>query len=552
MSENVSEQASQKKFDFKKFCIIAGAIVLVLAVVYVGFAMYFKSHFFYRSTLNGVDSSGATVDTVMARIEKRANNYSLTIKGTVGEDEISQADIDMQIADSKAEFEKALKKQNEFAWICYVFSPKNYESTVVVNYDKDKLQNALNELKDVKNENPVITKDAHVKYENGKFVIEKEIYGTEVDMNKLISVVDDAIMTLDKDVDLKNDKCYVQPTLKSDSDTLKTSCEELNKKINISFVYKVGNDEEKVGKDTLETFFMNDDKGNVTYNDEAISNFVSEMAKKYNTYGKPRQLVTYTGATVTVPGGSYGWKIDKEKEIEKIKSDLDAGKSVSRDFEYAAKGDARGDKDYGGDYIEVNRTGQYFVVHKGGQVVLQSKVVTGNPNKGNATHLGSFRIAFKKRNAILKGADYRTPVSYWMPFNGGEGFHDANWQPSFGGTYYKVRGSHGCVNLPVSIARQLFDTVTAGYPVFVYDLPGTEDNGPNESDANALVEAINGIGEVTPASQELLQNIRKRYNKMSPDGRALVTNYQTLVNAENTLKAQLAASGIEWNPVMPE
>ena len=43
---------------------------------------------------------------------------------------------------------------------------------------------------------------------------------------------------------------------------------------------------------------------------------------------------------------------------------------------------------------------------------------------------------------------YEQPVTYWMPFNGGIGFHDADWQPYFGGDRYLTGGSHGCINLP--------------------------------------------------------------------------------------------------------
>ena len=31
---------------------------------------------------------------------------------------------------------------------------------------------------------------------------------------------------------------------------------------------------------------------------------------------------------------------------------------------------------------------------------------------------------------------YEQPVTYWMPFNGGIGFHDADWRPYFGGDRY--------------------------------------------------------------------------------------------------------------------
>ena len=46
-----------------------------------------------------------------------------------------------------------------------------------------------------------------------------------------------------------------------------------------------------------------------------------------------------------------------------------------------------------------------------------------------------------------------------MPYNGGEGLHDATWRSSFGGTIYKNSGSHGCVNLPLKTAEQVYGIV---------------------------------------------------------------------------------------------
>ena len=77
-------------------------------------------------------------------------------------------------------------------------------------------------------------------------------------------------------------------------------------------------------------------------------------------------------------------------------------------------------------------------------------------------------------NATLTGENYATPVSYWMPFNGNIGMHDANWRSSFGGNIYKTNGSHGCVNLPPSVAAELYGYVEKGTPVICYYLPGTE------------------------------------------------------------------------------
>jgi len=74
----------------------------------------------------------------------------------------------------------------------------------------------------------------------------------------------------------------------------------------------------------------------------------------------------------------------------------------------------------------------------------------------------------------LNGEDYSTPVDYWMPFAGNVGMHDATWRGSFGGDIYLNNGSHGCVNLPWSSAKTIYENVDAGFPVLVYQLAGTE------------------------------------------------------------------------------
>ncbi len=74
----------------------------------------------------------------------------------------------------------------------------------------------------------------------------------------------------------------------------------------------------------------------------------------------------------------------------------------------------------------------------------------------------------------MAGQGYRTPVSYWMPFNNNIGMHDAGWRKSFGGNIYKTNGSHGCINLPYSIAEEIYGYIEQGTPVICYYLPGTE------------------------------------------------------------------------------
>ena len=100
--------------------------------------------------------------------------------------------------------------------------------------------------------------------------------------------------------------------------------------------------------------------------------------------------------------------------------------------------------------------------------MTESDCVSGNISKNNGTHVGIYGITYKERNATLRGANYASHVSYWMPFNGNEGMHDASWRSSFGGDIYLTGGSHGCVNLPVANAEKIFNVVEKGEAVIVY------------------------------------------------------------------------------------
>ena len=100
--------------------------------------------------------------------------------------------------------------------------------------------------------------------------------------------------------------------------------------------------------------------------------------------------------------------------------------------------------------------------------------MSGNPSRGNATPAGIYGITYKERDATLKGENYRTPVSFWMPFNNNVGMHDATWRNEFGRNIYMTNGSHGCINLPYSVAEKIYSYVEKDTPVICYRLPGTE------------------------------------------------------------------------------
>ena len=91
------------------------------------------------------------------------------------------------------------------------------------------------------------------------------------------------------------------------------------------------------------------------------------------------------------------------------------------------------------------------------------------------THSGIFTLYYKKSPDVLRGAkkpdgtyEYEEPVSYWMPFDGGIGFHDAPWRGEFGGDIYLTSGSHGCINLPPDNAAVLYSMIDYNVPIICF------------------------------------------------------------------------------------
>lgn len=521
----------------KKAAIIGGIIVAAVLAVYLGCSVYFGSHFYFRSTINGVKASGASVEKVKERLEERAKGYTLTVIDGKGQEEtITPDEIGMEVDIQDQLLENLLESQNGFAWIKYVFVPTEHTSDHIVSYQEDQLEERVHNLRCLQDTDVTETKDATYTYEDGSFEIVDEVYGTRLDEKTLREAVIQSVQKLHDTLDLEQDNCYVQPEVTADTEELKDLVKELNDYADVKITYEIGSKKEEIPKDTIASWLYGDENLKVQFQQGYMQDFVKSMARKYNTYGQSKTLMTSYGRTVTVPGGNYGWKISVEDEVAQLMEDISSKKDVSRDFVYSVKANSHGENDYGDSYVEINLTAQQLYLYKNGQQLLKTDFVSGNISKKNGTHTGAFKITYKEKNATLKGTDYRTPVSYWMPFNGNEGMHDATWRKNFGGSIYMKNGSHGCVNLPLSAAKTIFENVEAGFPVLVYTLEGTESvDQETVKKAQATVDAINAIGEVTLERAGYVTTAREKYNALSSAGKQRVTNYEVLQNAENKL-----------------
>ena len=110
-------------------------------------------------------------------------------------------------------------------------------------------------------------------------------------------------------------------------------------------------------------------------------------------------------------------------------------------------------------------------VFRKGKVAYSCKCISGLPVEGRSTPTGAYFIKEHNTHRVLKGDNYETPVDNWVRITwSGTGFHSAPWQrwSSWTKNYYKVRGSHGCLNLEPSVSKQIYDMVQYREAVFIH------------------------------------------------------------------------------------
>ena len=499
-----------KDLAVKIAAVCGGVVVLVGAVgggLYWHESSKYKTCFLPGTIVDGMDVTGKTASEVEDAIMEQLKGYTLTINGREGLSESITGESVGLYAEFDDTLDKAIASQKPMDWGKYRFGKAVNEvnTDALLRYSDDMLNEAVEGLSCMDEENMREPEDAKISdYDSatGSYSIIKEDEGTELLEDKVKEAVATAIMSLAESVDLEEQGCYLAPSVTSEDEALKTACETMNKYVGAKITYKFGDKAETLNGNEIHNW-LTVNGTSVSVSESKAAEYVKNLASTCNTAYKPKTLKTSYGKTVTITTGNYGWKIDQAKETAALVSLIKNGEQTSREPEYSQKAASHSGNDYGNTYVEINLTAQHLYFYANGKLLVESDFVSGNAAKGWSTPAGAYSITYKQRNATLKGQGYATPVSYWMPFNGGIGLHDANWRKTFGGTIYKNGGSHGCVNLPPAVAKTIYENISAGDPVLCYHLDGTESSktGGTKKDGTAETTAATTAVPTTAAPE---------------------------------------------------
>lgn len=456
------------KNKYIKYSIISFSVLLL---IYFSMSMFFRNHFYFGTIVNGINVSGKTVEDLDKEIGAKTFSYTLELeeRGNIKE-EIKAEDIKLKY-DGKDKSQALKDSQNSKSWILSLFKSNKTKMDNVVTYDETLLKEKFEKLSCLDSKNIVEPKDAYFAYTNSGYHIIKEINGNKIKKDILYSNIVNSILTGDTKIILEDIKCYEAPIYTEKSEKINETKKYLDKYIASQITYTFNGGKKVIDSEVINNWIIIDGDLVITFNESKIKIFVSQLASNYNTFGKKRDFITSLGTTVKVGGGNYGWIVNVNKEISEIISIIKEGQTVNREPIYSQTAASRNINDLGDTYVEINLAMQHLWFYKNGFLVTEGDVVTGNTSKNNGTPTGIYRLNYKEKNATLDGEDYSVPVSFWMPFNGNIGIHDATWRKTFGGEIYIKNGSHGCINAPYYLANKIFDNIISGTPVVCYYLP---------------------------------------------------------------------------------
>lgn len=419
--------------------------------------------------INGKNVSFASKESAL---EEAGDGFDLEVRG--------RDDRKLNFSSSDISYDATIPQnasidQNPFSWPLNILGLKKDRLSFDYNikYDEEKLDQILKG-------SPLFTnitepKDAGLIFNKDSFDVKDAVMGNKLDYKKVKEDIVRAITSDHEDIDLTDDY-YQNPTVLKDSPEIENLMDDAKKieAMNIKFNFN-GFDIKLKGEDLVDLIHQKGDRFEIDY--DKLMDFMADVAEQTDTYGKDRKFNATGIGEIVVNPGVYGYILDQvgtADEVLKLFAQRKSGdvEPVYERFGYERTKDGT---DLGDTYIEVDISRQYLWFYKNGELIVESPLVTGINSEDWQTNVGVGSILSRNSNTTLEGIgfagdSYKTPVRFWMPIGwDGEGFHDADWRYAFGGSIYLTDGSHGCLNLPPSVAETIFYNVEVHTPVVVYE-----------------------------------------------------------------------------------
>lgn len=452
-----SEKKVKKNSKINKKLIFILALILFL-LIGAGVYRLNKIDVFPKGTvLNGIEVDGLNAKEASLKIDRELNIITLVKDGT----NLGKADT-LYKFESKKAMKKAMIKSAISPY--YIYKSFRGDSVNVPLKVIDGIEQTVPNLLNIDQANSEVdqTKDAYIDLEKAEIVPEHQ--GVNVDYLKVSKQIakNHKENPSERIYEFKSSEYYAKPKIKSG---------DLNDELKFAKKYIVnGMDVETptgvdihIGANDLSKIIKYSKDG-PKYSREGADEVAKIVIEKYS--GKRDEIsINTTKGERSVINYDFVAEIDEKGTAKSIYNS--AKKRTKAKIETSSE-----NKLNLANRVEIDLSNQTITLVREDKSIGIWPIVTGGP--GYRTPPGLFALAYKTSPATLKGknadgSDYESHVTFWMPFNGGIGIHDADgWRSAYGGSIYVYGGSHGCVNVPYSAAETIFYNVSAGMPVIVH------------------------------------------------------------------------------------
>ncbi|MBR1802375.1 MAG: L,D-transpeptidase family protein [Clostridia bacterium] len=447
---------------------ITSTIIIVLVAVFAffyGITIFLQTHFPRGTSILGVNCSWLTTQQATRKINEKLKNEAIDFWFDDGtKTEILGNEIDLTLANGE-NLEEILQEARKSTF------ERTFLSREGFSFNQAKLNESIQTMLERR---PSIQKpqDASIKQNDVGFLeIVPEVYGDEFDRDRVFEVAERGL-ELGETTILLGGLEKVQPAIKSVD--LQKKVEQINSILSSKLEIQLLDESTcTLDVNAMRNWVYQDQDGNYAIDiEQGVSNFVQVLAE---TAKEASSTLNFSATGIgnimlTIPANKRAI-VDQEKTIEQIKGHLGSLEACKLTPVYQQTTKLTNLSSY----VEIDITRQNVWLYKDGACLVDTPCVTGMKGKHD-TPTGVYTLTSKAKNATLRGRNdngskYASFVKYWMPFNGGIGLHDADgWRrlSEYGGTTYLYHGSHGCVNLPSSAAKTIYENIDFTMPIIVY------------------------------------------------------------------------------------
>ncbi|MDN5821605.1 MAG: L,D-transpeptidase/peptidoglycan binding protein [Brachybacterium sp.] len=491
----------------RRVALLVVAILAVIAIVLAGGALAYAKQFQGRAlpgtTVLGQDVAGQTPEEIAALVAERGDGVTVTV--TAGDQQLEKSLADLGVSvDATATAQAAVDRDDSFTGVIASTWSGEYAVDPVVTVDEAATAAFAESLVPEDRTTPV---DASVAFDEDEqtWTTEPGRNGQGVDPELLVTAVTENAPSLE-DFAVEQPLEEIAPTITTeeaeevvgsiatlldqpmsitgaDGETHEVSAERRNGWISVApsedgQTLSIAVDEESVREwvaaraeqDAVEA----EDGIEQVDEDGEVVKVVAEKQdglKITNTEAIAEQLITALKGITPLEAAFESSAVKAEVEqVDAPKPEKDEKeKGEEKDGE---KNTPPAAKPTGEKWIDVDLSNKTVTAYVGDTPVWGPRSIVDG-KAGNETVTGTFEIYLRyDRQDMTNGAYYPEdhPKYYltedvpWVQyFHRGYGFHGAPWRSSFG-----YSGSHGCINMPVSDAKWLYDWASIGTKTVVH------------------------------------------------------------------------------------